>query len=388
MAPEPKLPEEVSRADTALAAIAGGFDILDDVSPVNVEAQWHRWQSFRQPPRFDYRPDTVDHQAVQRRVDAVDLTATAGHPLHDLLVRSAEQLSAEAALVGRRDRPGFVDASRRLYGGVDDGLLQLASDLLERLPEANHSGGLVSAREFARRAEREVAAYRSSAGTFAGSVEVRDDVPSLRVVGRRLSVGTDSYLPAHRVEALVHHEVGVHLFTAETGGRQPLRLLERGTAGYVETQEALGVVAEYVSGGIDADRLRVLAARVVATRMWCDGATFEEVVDALVGVGLDEQAAWTVTMRVARGGGLTKDAVYLRGLVDLAGHLAEAPLRPLLIGKFHLRDLPIVTALLDAGVLDDSMLQPGALWPRWLRVEGAEGRLETIGNQPLQDWVR
>lgn len=378
----PTLPPEVCRADRALAEIADDLDVLLDLTPVNVEQQWLRWCDGRHEPEFEYRAHGVDPDRVARRIDDVDVAATAGHVLHDLLERTAEELRSEAELVRLRHRPGFVDVSRRLYGEIDEGLRRLADGLLDELEPEAVDVATIPPTAFVERAERELDEYRTTAPSFRARVELSAEVPSLMVVGRRLTVGVDSHLPAHRVEGLIHHEVGVHLLTAETGGRQPLHLLETGTAGYIETQEALGVLAEHLSGGVDGERMRTLAARVVATYLWCEGAGFTEIVDALTRTGFGEHAAWTVTMRIARGGGYTKDAMYLRGLVALADHLARHPIEPLLVGKFHLRDAPLITALLDDGVLE-----PAAVRPRWLDVPGARERLERIGRTPLVDWV-
>lgn len=378
----PELPAEVQRADRELAEIAGGLDVLLDLTPTNSESQWLRWADDRTEPEFEYRPHGVDPDGVMQRIEAVDVTSTVGHPLHDLLERTAEELRLEAELVRRRHRPGFLDVSRHLYGEIDDGLRRLADELLDELPPEEPGVEVITPEAFVERAERELDEYRAALPGFEGRVELRTDVPSLMVVGRRLTVGVDSHLPVHRVEGLIHHEVGVHLLTAETGGRQPLQLLEAGMAGYIETQEALGVLAEYLSGGVNGERLRTLAGRVVAVHMWCDGAQFTDIVDALTGNGFGEHAAWTVAMRVTRGGGYTKDAMYLRGLVALAAHLGDHPIDPLLVGKFHVRDEPLIS-----GLLDDGVLEPAAVRPRWLDGRGAQERLELIGRTPLRDWV-
>ena len=80
---------------------------------------------------------------------------------------------------------------------------------------------------------------------------------------------------------MLHHEVGTHVVTYQNGARQPLKLLTIGLPGYDETQEGLAVLAEYLTGGLDPRRLRVLAARVVAIAEMLDGAAFLEIFDSL-----------------------------------------------------------------------------------------------------------
>ena len=105
--------------------------------------------------------------------------------------------------------------------------------------------------------------------------------------------------------------------------------------------------------------------------------------DALQELRFTEYAAWLITTRVFRGGGYTKDVVYLRGLVQLVDHLAEHPIDPLLVGKFHLDDLPVISELLELGVLE-----PAGVRPHWLTDPDAARRLAGLGTHPVSDWLR
>jgi hypothetical protein len=137
----------------------------------------------------------------------------------------------------------------------------------------------------------------------------------------------------------------------------------------------LAVLAEFVVGGLTVERLITLAARVVAVGRLLGGATFTETFWNLhEGHGLTAAQAFRVTMRVYRSGGLTKDAIYLRGLDRMLRHLADGqPLDPLLIGKVPLDFVPLVQELQWRGVL-----RPPRLQPRWLTAPGSAERLEAI----------
>ena len=77
----------------------------------------------------------------------------------------------------------------------------------------------------------------------------------------------------------------------------------------------MGVLAEFLVGGLTRPRLRLLAARVLAVQQMLEGAAFQEVFQELDREHFFERRiAFTIAMRVFRGGGLTKDLVYLRGL--------------------------------------------------------------------------
>ena len=93
------------------------------------------------------------------------------------------------------------------------------------------------------------------------------------------------------------------------------------------------------------------------------------------------RAAFGIAIRVFRCGGLTKDAIYLRGLLQLLDHFAAGgAVEPLLVGKVALDQVPLVEELLRREVL-----RPPPLRPRWLDAPGADARLEHLrrGVGPL-----
>jgi hypothetical protein len=104
------------------------------------------------------------------------------------------------------------------------------------------------------------------------------------------------------------------------------------------------------------------------------GASFPTVHRNLVETGVSRREAFTITMRVFRSGGLTKDAVYLRGLRDVVAYVGTGgDLDVLWLGKMALSDVPSIVALRERGVLADPVL-----WPRYLAVPQAQERLSRI----------
>jgi uncharacterized protein (TIGR02421 family) len=192
-------------------------------------------------------------------------------------------------------------------------------------------------------------------------------------------VGTASTFAESRVEALLQHEVGTHLVCYANGRAQPFRQLYAGLRGYRELQEGLAVLAEYLVGGLDRPRIRVLAARVVAARAVTEGAPFVDTFrDLQAHHGLPQAIAWRVAMRVYRGGGLVRDAVYLRALVRLLRYLGDGGLiEPLFVGRIALEHVPIVRELQWREVLRSPPLSP-----RYLQRPEAVARLDQLRGQP------
>jgi uncharacterized protein (TIGR02421 family) len=267
----------------------------------------------------------------------------------------------------------------QIYGGVSDWLLAQARELLDRVPvrgggEAGRSQ--VEAAEFLRFAQQELHYYRQQAADFAATASVREDLfAGLMVSADQLLIGGRTRIPKRRVDALLQHEVGTHLVTRFNGRQQPFKQLEVGLAGYDGLQEGLAVLAEYLVGGLTRLRLRILAARVVAARQMVEGATFIDTFRMLEGdCEFARRTAYTIAMRTYRGGGLTKDAVYLRGLLQILKYLSDGgELEPLFIGKIAAAHLPLIAELRLRQIL-----KPPVLRPRYLELPAAQERIARL----------
>ena len=182
-------------------------------------------------------------------------------------------------------------------------------------------------------------------------------------------------MPRRRVDALLQHEIGTHLVTRYNGHHQPFQQLEVGLAGYDGLQEGLAVLAEYLVGGLSRTRMRMLAARVVAARHLLDGASFVDTFRMLDrNYEFSQRTAYTIAMRIYRGGGLTKDAVYLRGLLQILRYLREGgELEPLFVGKVASAHLPLIFELSHRQII-----KPPALRPRYLEQPDAQQKLERL----------
>jgi hypothetical protein len=107
------------------------------------------------------------------------------------------------------------------------------------------------------------------------------------------------------------------------------------------------------------------------------GAPFCETFRLLVeGHDFDPRIAFTIALRVYRGGGLTKDAVYLRGLVQFLEYARRSgDLEPLFVGKLAAEHIPVIRELLLRGVL-----RKPALRPRYLDDPAAMERMQRVKN--------
>jgi uncharacterized protein (TIGR02421 family) len=367
--------EPLATADRALTDIEKEIDLLLSITPVNADEAWKDFEKsgFSNVPSLRSRPLAFDPDNVKRRLYDLDVEAVDDQVIRQILREKRDEISRQITLLEDRDTSRFRLGSLQLFGEVGDALVNQANALLEQIDEEMPRDERVTARAFADRAEEELQFYRSRYEGFDHGLEIRDDVPDLMVRHGRLLIGAAANFRSRRVDALIQHEVGTHVVTYANGSAQPLKLFAVGLPSYEETQEGLAVLAEYAVGGLDPHRLRLLAGRVIAVSLMLQGAGFLNTFEELrTKYSFSPRIAWSVTIRVARSGGLTKDVIYLRGIARVLEFIAERKdLLPLFVGKLSLDHVPLVDELVERGVL-----LPARIRPRWLEMPGARERLD------------
>jgi len=375
-----KFVKAVWEVDRKLAEVSNAFDFLLLSTPRNTDAAWaaFRRSRFNETPSFSYPPLPFEPSIAKRKLYGIPVERIEDPTLEDLFREQQDELDRKITMLSDRGTPRFRYGSLQLFGTVDDTLLAQARALLDQIPSRSREGAAgetLDARAFASRAEEELKHLRAGSEGLPAKVRIRRDISGLMVSCGHLLIPSGARIPASRVDALLQHEVGTHIVTYYNGDAQPFRQLRNGLPGYEELQEGLAVLAEYLVGGLSRARLRILAARVLAVRWMIDGASFVEVFR-----GLDrdydfaQRTAYTIAMRVLRGGGQAKDAVYLRGLASLLAYLGEGgSLDTLLVGKIGLQHLEVVNELRWRGVI-----VPPLFRPRYLELPEAHARLEKL----------
>jgi uncharacterized protein (TIGR02421 family) len=367
--------------DRRLADVSNSLRYLLLVTPTNTELAFREFvkSGCGSAPRFVYRPLDVDPELLKREIYEIPLERVEDPALITIFREKQQELDRLISMLVDRNSERFLWGSLQVFGGVDQRLLAIAEQVLERTVGAgdDESGDPISTEQFVELARRELEFYRAVWPELVPQIAVRSDVPGLMVLNGSLVIGSSVRPSLERAKALIQHEIGTHLVTFHNGSAQRLHHLGSGLAGYEALQEGLAVLAEYLAGGLSPARLRLIAARVIAVGSRIGGAEFLDTYRVLTDrLGLGARAAFTVAMRVHRSGGLTKDAIYLRGLEQVLDYLAsDGETDDLLVGKVGIHHLPLVRELRLRGVI-----RPPRLRPRWLTDPAVEPRLATVRN--------
>lgn len=372
--------DAVRRADRSMDDIAASFDFLLSVTPINARKAFADFKEsgFQDAPHFLYRPLSVDVEEQKRKLYSVAFDHLEDPVLYHLYREKQQEIDLQLSMLAHLHKRQFMDFSRALYGSVEPPLLALAEAVLASCPRPGHSGHLamVDCYEVTRKAREMVDAYHTEDAAFDAVVDIRDDLPpGLMVSGSKLLVSRHTVMEKRRLNALLHHEIGVHLLTYFNGSAQGLRLFRTGLSGYEGVQEGLAVLAEHLSGGMTRERLRLITGRVVGCAAMLDGADFVQTFRIMTqDHGFDDAAAFNMVLRIYRGGGLSKDAIYLRGLNEILEHLRKGgSLDPFWMGKISAAHFPIMQELALRG-----LLRPPAIRPAFLAPAKASERLETL----------
>ena len=371
------LPPVAAQVDRALARIDREVDWLSALSPVGNDAMWHAFAAsgFSAAPTLRYPEQRCDLSALRDELRALPVDDIEEPAFEALLREKQREVDRQIELVTLRDTDGFVAASIDLFGDADPDLIRTAQGILDTVEAEFEAEGeeTATADDLVRAAEAEMDRYREVDPRFAARIVLRDDLNSgLMVSDGNLHVARSYRARPAAIRPMIAHEVGTHVLTAHNGRCQPLAQLAVGLADYDPLQEGLGTFSEYLTGYLPPRRLRVLAARVVAADLAICGEGLQAIFERLFeGEGLSAEDAFDTAVRAKRGGGLTKDAVYLRGLRGLLAYLATGgDFEFLLLGKLAMRQRHPVRRLLDEG-----WLIPPTLLPSHLSDPAAQRRL-------------
>lgn len=156
----------------------------------------------------------------------------------------------------------------------------------------------------------------------------------------------------NQLKVLANHEIGVHMVTTFNGMDQSLKIFHNGFPNNLETQEGLAVFSEYMSGCLTLFRLKELSYRVLAADSLRKGFDFSDTFDLLHNqYKLNREEAYSISLRAHRGGGFTKDFLYLTGLKRIYDrYQTNEDLSLLQLGKVSLEHLDLVSRWQDMGL--------------------------------------
>jgi len=335
-----KVEEGIQKVDAGMFRLLKNFELLAFVNPINVTPEKRKFfkNKATEAPKFKYSPIRINPYELKQELSQLrtqEITDISIRHLYESVINSYfDKIDLLASL----NSPKFLYNSLRYFGRPSKNDLQNAQYLLSLPPVAGESQRAPSLG-----IEQAIQTFKEALLSygFDSKIELSNKVISQVMVlnsKKTILFRPDAKFTRAEINALVEHEIGVHMVTTMNSGLQKLRLFNLGLPVNTMTQEGLAILSEYLSGNITMKRLKKIAYRVIIVDMMCSGANFMECYNYLYQNYLhDPNEAFNIVTRIFRGGGFTKDYLYLTGFVKILRFWEkENGLDPLLTGKTSL----------------------------------------------------
>lgn len=348
----PAIDPVIRSIDAELHKLVSKINILDAVKPLNFlqEKETFFANNFSSSPSFIYKTNDVDTFALKRKLYNLPLENIKDEDLYTLYLAVIDSYADKIDQYKSIGTNEFLYDSLRYYGEPSEKDVHNAQFILHLPPNPNDKvGELIDAQGIV-----EILTAMVAAENYTWEMKLDESmVANALVSGTTVRINTNAKLSETDAHALAHHELGVHLATSLNGSKQPLRILSLGCPVNTTTQEGMAILSEYLSGNLSLQRLKTLALRVIAVKSLIEDKNFRTTFLILRETyNVSDQLAYTITARVYRGGGYTKDYLYLKGFsAILSAYEHEKDFNNLLAGKTSLEFLPLITRLIDKGLL-------------------------------------
>lgn len=332
-----KIEPALETVDKALYKYLKEFELLSFVNPINLKSQKTKFfrSNFKVDPKFRYRPINIHPYELKSTLLHLPTNQITDISIRHMYESVINAYIDKVEMLAHLGKEKFLYNSLRYFGRPKRDDIRNAEYILG-LPPINLAAGLAPRLDVTTaqdRFERALTDYGLD-----GRIKVDPNmVADVMVLNSTQTVvlKQGARFTNKQLNYLVEHEIGVHMVTTMNSLIQPLKVFSIGLPVNTKTQEGLAVMAEYLSGNITLSRLRKFALRVIAVDAMCNGATFVECFNLLAGKWeVPEDDAFTIVTRVYRGGGFTKDYLYLSGFLQMFRFWSNGDdMNPLLIGK-------------------------------------------------------
>jgi uncharacterized protein (TIGR02421 family) len=342
---------EILKVDRQIYRLVKGFELLAHVNPSNGLSEQKKFfkNNGRYSPKFKYAPILVNPYELKQKLSAIrtqDITDISIRFLYESVINSYFD---KTDLLSSINTKKFLYNSLRYFGRPSKKDLQNANYIL-LLPDVPSEPKKVPYLPL----DEVIETFRNTISDYGIKCKIETNsrvMSQVMVLNSKNTVlfRPDAKFTKSEMLALLEHEIGVHMVTTQNSNLQQLKVFNIGLPVNTLTQEGLAILSEYLSGNITLKRLKKLALRVVVADMMCSGADFVESFQYLT----DQQRvapedAYNIVARIYRGGGFTKDYLYLSGFVKvLKMWNLGVDLSPLLIGKTSMEFYDTITEMMN-----------------------------------------
>lgn len=357
-------------ADRHISMASSRLRVLKYINPVNssdvAKSYIQREKAPRNNPKYRYRELEFDPEDT--KVDLLNLPIVDSE-MGRIYRAKRDEVFNSICMLESRNTAEFLDRSRLLHGTADKTTLAKAEEWLKLEPEPEVENQL-DAREAKSKLDAVVRKQN-----FLCNVRVRKYLSSDAAAGEAsVALRKGATYSMADIASLAVHEIQTHVLRTRNGAMQPFRALffhgfprvDRPASGYLATEEGLATFNEELAGVLTNRRRRLLAGRVKAVYLMDkEEQSFSDIFHTLTQKHKFTKAeAYTISERVFRGGGYTKDHLYFYGYEQVRQCWETSPedFELLYMGKLGIAHVPIVKRLYKNG---QGILYPARYMPKF-----------------------
>ena len=328
--------------DNRIDTLVKKIELLNYVNPINIESEKEKFftSKYLTDPVFKYPKRDFDKFKLHKEFFAQSISEIEDEKLRDLyedIIYFYSGLIQCIETIGKGKR--FYYNSLHSFGTPTEQDVENAKFILHFDSEDVDSD--IFRPKFT--ADKSAYFFREYSKKYDFSYEIKSSstmgaIAMVSNSARALVLNENHIFSENEINILTNHEIGVHMVTTMNGLLHPLKIFSHGLPNNEETQEGLAVFSEYMSGNLTVKRLKELAYRVLAVDSLAKGYSFSKTFRLLHNTyDLDREEAFYIAVRAHRGGGFTKDYLYLTGLKKIYNyHKNGNDLSLLLSGKVSL----------------------------------------------------
>lgn len=348
--------------DQQINKIDSKIKLLFHLRPINLEEEKKKFfTDIAYNPQFEYPRHKFDSLEL---TEELQMIKTDDSPLGQLFERKKQEVFKKIRLLESMGEDMFTKLSIDLYGAPSEEEKEECIRLIKEIPPPSEEQSyLYNQNEVKNEFEKALNKY----GLNDWKVKIKEGLVADCVVGKNnhLFIKDGAIFTKKRIKALIVHEIETHILTAENGKKQPYEIFNRGTAGYLETQEGMAMYNVEQQRGEPFEKNAKALGHVVCIYEALN-SSFSEVFKILTKIGMDKEKAFRSCLKAKRGfydtsrkGAFTKDYIYYKGYHSIKEFIEEGgALEDLYIGKINLRDLEKIKEL--PGIV------PPQILPHWL----------------------
>ena len=344
---------EVLDLDKKLFGLCKNIETLNFINPINLTVQrniFFRKNSYISP-NFHYKQLDINPYKFREQLYKLPVGDILDVDIQQLYRHVIDNLASKIDLLTTIGTVNFVYNSLKYYGEPSPNDIANARFLLHLTNEQDDS----DIKKF--NADEAVLYFQTQAKKWKLNCRIEK---SAKIVAKAmvnnekslLLINKDAVFNQKELHAYAYHELGIHMLTTINAKKNPLTVFSLGLTGNTHTQEGLALYSEYRSGSLTLQRLQTVALRVIAVQYMLKQGDFVKTYHTLMNeFDLERNFAFTLTTRVYRGGGFTKDYLYLKGFRDVLNLAKDNSIDNLLVGKIGALDFDITNEIVERGMI-------------------------------------